>query len=65
MYLYRFEVTLEDANVTVIVAAPDEEMAFHLAEVEVEKEYLRLPVIKELVLLEKKPVRKGNGFLIK
>ncbi|OLO42785.1 hypothetical protein BTR23_01940 [Alkalihalophilus pseudofirmus] len=65
MYLFRFEVTLEDTVVTVIVAAKEEEAAFNLAEIEVEKEYLKLPKIKEVVLVEKKPVRTGTGFMVK
>jgi hypothetical protein len=78
MNLYRFEVILTiDENektgtnkvaitkeVHVIITAKDDKAAFSMAEVEIEKYYLKLPRIKEVVLLEKKRVGKGSGYVI-
>ncbi|WP_026674971.1 DUF3906 family protein [Alkalihalobacterium bogoriense] len=64
MYLFKMEVVLDIGNVVVIVSAKDDESAFSLAEIEIEQHYLKLPDIKELSIVEKKPVRKGTGFVI-
>ncbi|ARK29444.1 DUF3906 family protein [Halalkalibacter krulwichiae] len=64
MNLYRFEVELEDTSVEVIVAASADEVAFDTAEKEVEKNYLKLPIISSITLLEKKPIKKAVGFVI-
>nr|WP_273841350.1 DUF3906 family protein [Halalkalibacter alkalisediminis] len=64
MYLYRFEVELEVKMLHVVVAANDQETAFVAAEEEVEKNFLKLPTISSITLLEKKPIRKTAGFVI-
>ena len=63
MFLFRFHVRLSDENVTVIVVAKDEEKAFTTAEIEVEKHYLKLPQIEEVILVEKKPIYTSGGFV--
>lgn len=63
MYLYRFQVRLLDKIVTVIVVAKNEEKAFATAEIEVEKHYLQLPQIEEIILVEKKPIHASGGFV--
>lgn len=63
MYLYQFNVRLVDDALTVIVVAKDEEKAFVTAEMEVEKHFLKLPKIKEITLIEKKPIRASGGFV--
>jgi hypothetical protein len=65
MNLYRFEVTVNDGEVLhVIIAAENEESAFRLAEIEIEKHFVKMPVIKDITLYAKKKVNKGNGFVI-
>lgn len=77
MNIYRFEVTITDfkteasteakpetKSVDVIITAKDDESAFTQAETEVEKHYLKLPTFKEIVLLEKKKVGKGGGYVL-
>ncbi|WP_083979322.1 DUF3906 family protein, partial [Bacillus alveayuensis] len=43
MNLYRFEVTTKDGVIYVIIAAKDDEQAFRLVEVELEKHFLKVP----------------------
>ena len=62
--LFRFEVEIEGRSLAVVVAASDEEAAFLAAEREVERNFLKLPVIDAITLLEKKPIRKTAGFMI-
>lgn len=55
MTLYRFEVITEDQQmIPVIIAADNDERAFELVEIELEKFYLTLPPIEEIVLYEKR-----------
>lgn len=65
MNLYRFQVVLEQKEVDVIIAAKDDETAFRLAQIEVERHYLKLPVVKEMVLFERKKLsEKGGGYVL-
>ncbi|EHL79121.1 MULTISPECIES: DUF3906 family protein [Bacillus] len=65
MTLYRFEVITEDQQmIPVIIAADNDERAFELVEIELEKFYLTLPPIEEIVLYEKKKLRNDGGFVI-
>ncbi|EIJ82234.1 hypothetical protein PB1_04860 [Bacillus methanolicus PB1] len=65
MNLYRFEVTLIGNEVIhVVIAAENDEDAFRLVEVEIEKHFLKLPDIHDISLYEKKKIRKGNGFVL-
>ncbi|WP_261129018.1 DUF3906 family protein [Bacillus sp. Marseille-Q3570] len=64
MDLYRFEVTTDTDVIPVIIAAENDEAAFRLVEVELEKYFLRLPEVDDISLYEKKKIRKGNGFVL-
>ncbi|MGP4079423.1 DUF3906 family protein [Pseudalkalibacillus sp. R45] len=64
MDLYRFEVTTKTDVIPVIIAAENDEAAFRLVEVELEKYFLRLPEVDDISLYEKKKIRKGNGFVL-
>lgn len=65
MNLYRFEVTVNDGEILqVIIAAENEEAAFNLAEIEIEKHFVKMPVIQDISLYAKKKIHKGNGFVI-
>jgi c-di-GMP-binding flagellar brake protein YcgR len=63
--LYRFEALINSSeNVSIIVVASDELSAFETAELELEKNYLKLPVIEELSLIDTRTIRKKAGFVI-
>ncbi|MGJ7919814.1 DUF3906 family protein [Neobacillus sp. LXY-4] len=64
MNLYRFEVTLGREVAHVIVAADNEEAAFNQVDIEIERHFLKLPVVNDVVLYEKKVIRNGAGFVI-
>ncbi|MDE3841195.1 DUF3906 domain-containing protein [Bacillus methanolicus] len=65
MNLYRFEVTLKGNEVIhVVIAAENDEDAFRLVDVEIEKHFLKLPDIQDISLYERKKIRKGNGFVL-
>ncbi|MFB5663334.1 DUF3906 family protein [Alteribacillus sp. HJP-4] len=64
MNLYRIEAETKDYGVVyVAVAAESEEKAFELAEVEVEKSFLRLPVIENLCITQKRSIKAGAAFV--
>jgi hypothetical protein len=63
--LYRFEALINSSeNVSIIVVASDELSAFEAAELELEKTYLKLPIIEELSLIDTRAIRKKAGFVI-
>ncbi|HZG59458.1 MAG TPA: DUF3906 family protein [Anoxybacillus sp.] len=64
MNLYRFEVTTKDGVIYVVIAAKDDEQAFRLVEVELEKQFLKIPKFIDISLHEKKPIRSGGGFVV-
>lgn len=66
MNLYYFKVLIDQEEITVIVVAESDDQAFKRAEIEVEASFLKLPEIKEIVLLERKKVtNKGTAFVVK
>lgn len=64
MNLYRLEAIIEGKIVHIVVAATDDEAAFKQAEIEVERQYLKIPEIKELTLYEKRKINRGAGFVL-
>lgn len=65
MSLYHFKVLVNEQELTVIVAAENDQQAFKRAEIEVEQSFLKLPEIKEIVLVERKKITsKGTAFLV-
>nr|WP_275580450.1 DUF3906 family protein [Metabacillus iocasae] len=62
--MYRFEVTISDQIMHVIIVANSDEHAFELVDVELEKHFLKMPDVKETVLYEKKRIRGGTGFVL-
>ncbi|MDQ0339988.1 hypothetical protein J2S00_002783 [Caldalkalibacillus uzonensis] len=63
-YLYRLEMKVDGQPVEVIVAAENHERAFAIAEIEVEKMYLRLPQLEEMAIVEKKKIGRGSGYVV-
>jgi hypothetical protein len=64
MDLYRFEVNTSSEVIHVVIVADNEERAFKLVDIELEKYFLKMPDVKEVSLFEKKKLRKGGGFVI-
>jgi hypothetical protein len=64
MGLYRFEVLINNEVVHVVIVAENEEQAFRLVDVELEKYFLKMPEIEEITLYEVKKIRKSGGFVI-
>ncbi|MED4781426.1 DUF3906 family protein [Brevibacillus choshinensis] len=65
-YLYKLEAVLEEGRLlTVVVLAQSDERAFSTAENNILRHTVAPPKIKELSLVEKKPVgRQGVGYVI-
>ncbi len=64
MNLYRFEVTINNEIIHVVVAAENDDMAFDLVDIEIERHYLRVPQVEDITLYEKRKIRNGVGFVL-
>ncbi|MGE6610686.1 DUF3906 family protein [Peribacillus sp. NPDC076916] len=64
MNLYRFEVTIEEKPIHVIIVADSDEKAFELVDIELEKHYLKLPEVDDISLYEKRKIKNGAGFVL-
>ncbi|MFC4075772.1 DUF3906 family protein [Salinithrix halophila] len=64
MYLYRFEVIVKEEVIHVVIAAKDDEEAFRLVDVELEKYFLKMPEVDDTSLYEKKRIGQGGGFVL-
>ena len=63
-FLYRVEAELQDGRLlTVIVAAYSDQQAFHHAENHLLRHTVAPPRIDSLSLVEKKPFRRGAGYV--
>lgn len=65
-YLYKLEAVLEEGRLlTVVVIAKSDERAFSTAENNILRHTVAPPHIKELSLVEKKPLgRQGVGYVV-
>jgi len=65
-YLYKLEAELEEGRLlTVVVLAKSDERAFSTAENNILRHTVAPPKIKQLSLVEKKPIgRQGVGYVI-
>ncbi|MDA5109702.1 MULTISPECIES: DUF3906 family protein [Brevibacillus] len=64
-YLYKLEAELADRLLTVVVVAQSDERAFSSAENNILRHTVAPPQIKQLSLVEKKPLgRQGVGYVI-
>lgn len=65
-YLYKLEAVLEEGRLlTVVVIAKSDERAFSTAENNILRHTVAPPRIKELSLVEKKPLgRQGVGYVV-
>lgn len=65
MFLYKIEITTRDlSSLVAIVIADSDEKAFSYAESQVRRQYVIVPEISEISLVEKKYLDKGKGYLI-
>ncbi|MFE5429907.1 DUF3906 family protein [Peribacillus simplex] len=64
MNLYRFEVTIKEKQIHVIIVADSDEKAFELVDIELEKHFLKMPEVDDISLYEKKKIKNGAGFVL-
>jgi hypothetical protein len=65
MNLYRFEVTTSVFVTSVIIAAEQDELAFDLVEIELEKYFLKKLDVLDISLYEKRRIRgSGAGYVL-
>jgi hypothetical protein len=64
MNLYRFEVTIKEKPIHVIIVADSDEKAFDLVDNELEKHYLKMPEVDDISLYEKRKIKNGAGFVL-
>ncbi|WP_407406885.1 DUF3906 family protein [Peribacillus sp.] len=64
MNLYRFEVTIKNELCHVVIVADSDEMAFQLVDIELEKRFLKMPMVNDVSLYEKKQIKNGAGFVL-
>jgi hypothetical protein len=64
MNLYRFEVTIKEKLIHVIIVADSDEKAFDLVDIELEKHYLKMPEVDDISLYEKRKIKNGAGFVL-
>lgn len=64
MYLYRFEATIENRSIPIVILASDDEKAFKLVDSELEKFYVKKPEVEELSLYEKKKISQSGGYVL-
>lgn len=64
-FLYKLEAELADRLLTIVVVAQSDERAFSAAENNILRHMVAPPQIKQLSLVEKKPLgRQGVGYVI-
>lgn len=64
MFLYRFEASIENRTVPIVILANDDEKAFKLVDSELEKFYVKKPDVKELLMYEKKKISQSGGYVL-
>jgi hypothetical protein len=64
MFLYKLEVQLSDRKAVLIILAESDESAFGYAEGHLVRHFVKLPEVRELVIVEKKRVEKGSGYVV-
>ncbi|SFI61816.1 DUF3906 family protein [Thermoflavimicrobium dichotomicum] len=65
LFLYRVQVKEETkGTMYIVVLAPSDEKAFAFAEQELERHMIVTPKVKEWLLLEKRRVHSGSGYVI-
>ncbi len=65
MFLYRVEAEMKDGSLlTVVLAAPSETEALNRAGNHLLRHTVATPAVDRLSLVEKKPLRKGTGYVI-
>lgn len=64
MYLYRLEADTSAGPYTIIITAEGEEKAFAAAEEHLQRQVLPAPAIMELLIVEKKRIAPGAGYVV-
>ncbi|MFD0698591.1 DUF3906 family protein [Paenibacillus sp. GCM10027628] len=64
MFMYRLEIELEDQTAYFIVLSESDEKAFQYADEHLERHFIAKPKVNQLVIVEKKRVLAGSGYVI-
>jgi hypothetical protein len=64
MFLYKLEVQLADSEVVMIVMGDNDLEVMNEVEMHLSKHFIVPPVIREIVLLEKRRANKGAAYVI-
>lgn len=64
MFLYKLEIVLADRKACLILLSESDEKAFSYAEGHLVRHFIKAPEVKEMVIVEKKRVEKGSGYVI-
>ncbi|MFD9627158.1 DUF3906 family protein [Peribacillus muralis] len=64
MNLYRFEATIKQEPIHVVIVAESDDQAFQLVDIELEKHYLKMPEVDDISLYEKRKIKNGAGFVL-
>lgn len=64
MFMYKLEIKLRETNACLIVLADSDEAAFGYVEGHLVRHYIKKPEILETVIVEKKRVEKGSGYVV-
>lgn len=64
MFLYRIEMTMPEGKAVLIVLSESDAKAFEYAEGHLARHYIKTPEVLEMVLVEKKRVEKGSGYIV-
>lgn len=64
MFMYKLEIKLSETNACLIVLADSDEAAFGYVEGHLVRQYIKKPEVLETVIVEKKRVEKGSGYVV-
>jgi hypothetical protein len=64
MFLYKIEIELEQGSGQLIVLAETDEKAFETVDSQLERHYLKMPVLKSAAIVEKKRTSPGAGYYV-
>ncbi|QHT63838.1 DUF3906 family protein [Paenibacillus lycopersici] len=64
MFLYKIEIEMEEATGHLIILAETDEKAFEAVDSQLERHYVKMPVLKSAAIVEKKRTSAGAGYFI-
>jgi hypothetical protein len=64
MFLYKLEVQLANKEIVMIVMGDSDEEVMNEVEIHLSKHYVEPPIVREIVLIEKRRANKGAAYII-